>query len=123
VFAVGWRRANRDGTYPFLQVCGAALSVFLLWNKVHSPQYTLWILPFLVLLETNILWWLAYTLVDALVYVNVFYVGRLSLDLAAPYLQIGVFGRAALLAALTVVFLRAHSVVEQPVPAQTLNRP
>jgi uncharacterized membrane protein len=122
VFAVGWRRANRDGTYPFLQVCGAALSVFLLWNKVHSPQYTLWILPFLVLLETNILWWLAYTLVDALVYVNVFYVGRLSLDLAAPYLQIGVFGRAALLAMLTVVFLRARSVVAQPVAAQALNR-
>jgi uncharacterized membrane protein len=115
VFAEGWRRANRDARYPFLQVCGAALSVFLLWNKVHSPQYTLWILPFLVLLDTHVWWWLAYMVVDGLVYVTVFYVGRISLDLAAPFLQIGVFGRGALLAMLTVVFLRAPAVVGQPV--------
>jgi len=113
VFAEGWRRAKRDDAYPFLQVCGAALCVFLLWNKVHSPQYTLWLLPFPVLLQTNLLWWVAYMFVDALVYLNVFYLGRISLDLATPYLQIGVFGRAALLACLTVVFLRARTAVEQ----------
>jgi hypothetical protein len=44
------RRFRKDQTYPFLQVCGALLAAFLLWNKVQSPQYTLWILPFFALL-------------------------------------------------------------------------
>jgi uncharacterized membrane protein len=111
VFFFGWRRAVRDHRYPVIEVSAAALAVFMLWNKVHSPQYTLWILPFFALLRLNALWWAAYTLFDATVYLTVFYLGRVSLDLASPFLQIGVFGRAALLAVLVVRFLYSQSVV------------
>ena len=114
VLIYSWDVARRTGTYPFLQVCAAFLAAFMLWNKVHSPQYTLWLLPFFVVLNVNVLWWLAYSLIDALVYVGVF---RWFFDIV--YLQLddtpakaamvwGVWGRAALLAILIVVFMRAR---------------
>ena len=113
IFVLGWQRAHRDGTYPVIQVCGALLAAFLLWNKVHSPQYVLWLLPFFVLLRVSLLWWAAYAIVDGLVYLTVFYLGRISLDLASPYLQGSVYGRAALLLALIVAFLRAEGSIRQ----------
>jgi uncharacterized membrane protein len=112
IFVQGWRRASQDHTYPFVQICGALLATFLLWNKVHSPQYILWLLPFFVLLRMNLIWWVAYMIVDALVYLSVFYLGRISLDLASPYLQGSVYTRAALLLALIIVFLRSEAVVK-----------
>ena len=57
-----------------MQVCAAVLVAFLLLNKVSSPQYTLWLLPFLALLRVHWAWWAAFTVADALVYV-----GRLPL--------------------------------------------
>ncbi|MFC3242758.1 hypothetical protein ACFOJ6_10830 [Gordonia humi] len=50
---IGVRRLRRDGTYPWLQVAAAMLAVFMLFHKVHSPQYTLWILPFFVMLTVR----------------------------------------------------------------------
>jgi uncharacterized membrane protein len=118
VLVAGTMRSRRDGSYPFLQVCGALLAGFLLWNKVQSPQYTLWILPFLVLLRVRLVWWFLYAALDFLVYVSVLYLGFKSLDLARPYLRLSVYGRAALLAALIALFLRADdaAAVPDPVP-------
>jgi uncharacterized membrane protein len=114
VLAAGQIRSRRDGSYPFVQVCGALLAGFLLWNKVQSPQYTLWILPFLVLLRVRLVWWLLYAALDFLVYVSVLYLGPKSFDLARPYLRLSVYGRAALLAALIALFLRADEAAAVP---------
>ena len=46
----GWLRYDRRRGYPWLQVCAAMVCGYLLFNKVHSPQYTLWLLPFFVML-------------------------------------------------------------------------
>ena len=114
----GWRRSvRRNEDYPFLQVCGAALVAFLLWNKVHSPQYTLWLLPFFVVVRAHIGWWIAYSVADLAVYVGIFrwfYDFGLSGDFeeTSPskwLLMGGIWARALLLAALFVVFLRARS--------------
>jgi uncharacterized membrane protein len=119
---VGVARARRSGSFPFLAVAAACLVSFLLWNKVHSPQYALWILPFFALLPVHPGWWAAYSLVDLAVYVGVFrfFFDVCSADPSCAYtlaepslaerlMEIGVFGRAALLVALFAVFLRARS--------------
>jgi uncharacterized membrane protein len=106
VLAIGWTRARKEGVYPFLQVSGALLAAVMLWSKVHSPQYTIWILPFFVLLRVNIGWWAAYTLADLMVYIGIF---RWFADTSSEGFKslwiYGVWARAALLFALIAVFL------------------
>ena len=113
----GWQKGRERGAYPFLQVAGVMLVAFLLWNKVHSPQYTLWLLPFFVVLRVHVLWWVAYAAIDTLAYVSIFkwffdYAYE-SEGIATPAyngMVYGVWIRAALLLlALVVVFLTGAS--------------
>ena len=117
--AVGWVRSRDGSAYPFLQVSAAVVATFLLFSKVHSPQYTLWLLPFFALTMANIGWWIAYTVVDLAVYVGVFrwfydfsYEGE-DFTFFKKLMITGVWGRALLLAVLYFVFLRAR-----PAPGQ-----
>ncbi len=118
VLAYGGVRAERDGRYPVVSTCGALLVVFLLWNKVHSPQYTLWLLPFFVLLRVHIGWWIAYAIADLAAYVGVFrffydFGAGVSNGWAEDLMIGGVWLRAALLGAgLLPVFLSARSALE-----------
>jgi uncharacterized membrane protein len=110
----GWMRARREGVYPFVQVAAAVLTVFMVTNKAHSPQYTLWLLPFFCLLRLRWGWWAAYMAFDLLMYVGLFRwyyaLGTPAPDYGLPYqaLVLGVWGRAAMLVLLFVVFLRAQ---------------
>ncbi|MCU1587314.1 MAG: hypothetical protein JWN31_807, partial [Frankiales bacterium] len=70
--ALGWHRAKTDGAFPFLQVCGAILCLFMLTNKAHSPQYALWLLPFFCLIRLRWGWWASYLAFDAVMYVGLF---------------------------------------------------
>lgn len=116
----GWWRWRRDGTYPWIGVSAAMLSGFLLLHKVHSPQYTLWLLPFFVLLRVHGGWIAAYLVADLAMYVGIFRLFYLLNDRAdvsiisgftVQAVAIGVWGRAALLVALFVVFLRAPTAL------------
>lgn len=127
--AAGWMLAARRGAYPFLGVAGSMLAAFLLWNKVHSPQYTLWLLPFLVVLRVHIGWWVAYAFADLAVYVGVFrwfYSFGDSVQGESEFYENlmngGVWVRAALLLALTVVFLRARAADPGPDPQPAGDR-
>ncbi|CAM2891795.1 glycosyltransferase family 87 protein [Skermania piniformis] len=110
---LGWRRHQRTGGYPWVQVSGAMLCGFLLFHKVHSPQYTLWIVPFLVLVAVP---WPAvagYLVADVAVGVWVFrYFYALSNDgsvvVVENVVQFGVWARAALLVVFYVLFLRGE---------------
>ncbi|MEA2508875.1 MAG: hypothetical protein QOG21_957 [Actinomycetota bacterium] len=110
----GWMRARREGRYPVVQVSAAMLAAFLLWNKVHSPQYALWILPFFVLLEVSVWWWIAYVVADLVVYVGIFrwfydFVYRgMDVTWAKRLLIAGVWSRALLLFLLFAIFLYAR---------------
>jgi hypothetical protein len=119
---VGWLRYRTDRVYPWLPVCGAMLAAYLLANKVHSPQFVLWLLPFFVLLRIRAWWILAYFVADAAIGIGFFrwqYLINSGLpdttwDSFVPQaVLIGVWGRIALLIALFAVFSRAP-VVEQP---------
>ena len=123
ILGVGLLRARRDGVYPFLQACGAMLAVFLLFNKVHSPQYALWILPFFVVLRVHWLWWAAYSLADLVFYFGIFRwfydLGTSGIDdgLAKDALIGGLWVRAALLLLLTGIFMAARPALIDPVAA------
>ena len=124
--ALGWRRYQKEGTYPWVAVSAAMLCGFLLLHKVHSPQYTLWLVPMFVLLRVRWGWILAYFLADLAMgigifrwYYEIFYGkhGGIYDGLAAQSVMVGVWGRAALLVGLFFVFLFADSTVdEDPLP-------
>lgn len=119
--AYGVVRARADESFPLVQVCAAVLVAFLLVNKVSSPQYTLWLLPFFALLALHWAWWVAFTVADLLVYVGVFRWLDALLRGADPTLPqdvllVGVWSKSLLLLLLFPAFLRAASAVR-------LNRP
>ena len=123
--AYGWWRARSEGDYPWVQVSAAMLCAFLLFNKVHSPQYMLWLLPFFVLVRVRWGWWLGYMVFDALLFVGLFQWyhavlegdGGLGFGPALQATVLGVWGRAGMLALLFVVFLRSPSVLRVARPS------
>lgn len=116
--ASGWVRSHlRHDDYPFVQVCGAMLVAFMLLNKAHSPQFTLWLLPFFVLLKLRWGWYVGYLFFDFLLFTGLFawydnLINGVDFSNAKQATVIGVWGRAAMLALLFVVFLRARAQIE-----------
>jgi uncharacterized membrane protein len=112
---VGWWRWQREGVYPWIGVSAAMLCGFLLLHKVHSPQYTLWLLPFFALLRVPWPLVAGYLVADLAMGIGIFrwfYALKTGAGtgiyegFAAQAVMIGVWGRAALLVVLFVVFLR-----------------
>ena len=125
----GWRRyrgRHSTGRYPWVAVSAAMLCGFLLLHKAHSPQYTLWLLPFFVLLRVRWGWVAAYLVADLAIglgifryFYHAFRIGEgfeIYSGLAAQAVMVGVWGRAALLVALFAVFLRAEPTFGYGVP-------
>ncbi|WP_433290633.1 glycosyltransferase family 87 protein [Pseudonocardia sp. CA-142604] len=135
--AVGWWRWRRSGVFPWVAVSAAMLCGFLLLHKVHSPQYTLWLLPFFVLLQVPWRWVVGYLIVDLMMGIGIFrwfYALKTGVGIgiyegfAAQAVAIGVWGRAALLVVLFVVFLRlpdrlADGEADSPVALTGAVRP
>ena len=126
---VGWWRSREDGVFPFLEVAAAMVAAFLLFSKVHSPQYTLWLLPFLAMTRAHIAWWVAYSVVDLFVYVGIFrwfydsiYENQ-DFTFFKKMMIAGVWGRAVLLLALFVVFLQVRTVRRGEAPATSMSHP
>jgi uncharacterized membrane protein len=110
--AWGFRAVRRGGRYPWLEVSAAMLIAFMVLNKVHSPQYILWLIPFLVLVRIPVRWILVYYATDLAIFFGSFRPfllvpeGRPTQGVEA-LLAMGVILRAAVLAYLFVLFLRA----------------
>lgn len=126
---LGWMRYQREGTYPWVGVSAAMLCGFLLLHKVHSPQYTLWLVPMFVLLRIKWGWIVAYFIADLAMGIGIFrwYYeigygkhGDIYQGLAAQAVMVGVWGRAFLLAGLFVAFLSARTTMDdlEPLPAK-----
>ncbi|MBW3594131.1 MAG: DUF2029 domain-containing protein [Actinobacteria bacterium] len=129
--AVSWwcvTRYRRDGVFPFVQASAAVTAAFLVWSKVQSPQYMLWLLPFFALLRVRPLWWVAFTVLDVIAYAGVFrYFHGVSTgsqyDVAAYAMVFSVLARAALWSALVVVFARAEPARPPERVAMKLSHP
>jgi len=119
---LGWRRYKVEGCYPWVAVSAAMLCGFLLFHKVHSPQYTLWLVPMFALVRVRAVWIVLYYLADIAMGIGIFrYYYAITFNrpygiydgLAAQATALGVWGRAALLAVLFFAFLLAPSTVEE----------
>ncbi|MGZ4144007.1 MAG: glycosyltransferase 87 family protein [Actinomycetota bacterium] len=127
LFVVGvtwllWAEARRTRIRPYATSMGILL-IWLLTAKVYSPQYSLWVLPFFVLVEIPWPGFAAFTLTDAAVW---FAVSRFFLaypphgtaaDLArwATILEILVYVRYAALIFVIWLTRRAEdNVLEEP---------
>ena len=103
LLVVGWLRYRRTGVYPWVGVSGAILAAFMLFHKVHSPQYVLWLLPFFVLLKVDWRLVAAYLLCDLSLELTVWnYFSEHAANSPITWwvqwgVWIGVWGRAALL--------------------------
>ncbi len=71
-----WSRSKSQPSYPWLYLCLLLLTLFLFSNKVFSPQYSLWLLPFIVLVDVPAVLWVSYMVVEAAAFAAFF--GRLS---------------------------------------------
>ncbi|MCF8588979.1 GNAT family N-acetyltransferase [Gordonia liuliyuniae] len=114
VTVVGWRILQRDGVYPWLPVAASILAVFMLFHKVHSPQYTLWILPFFVLLRVRAPLIVTYLVADIVLDLSVFRMLGMSND-DGQYAQVvtgivaaSTWVQAIVLAVLIVSFVSAR---------------
>ena len=109
VVAVGVRRLPLDQTWCLLL---PVLVVFLLTNKVFSPQYFLWLLPLMLLVRTRPAPLLAAVLADVAVFtVELPVLGaRAGVEPGLPYAALGaaVALRAAALAWVAVDVLRTQ---------------
>ena len=108
---LGWRRYLESGVYPWVGVSGAMLCGFLLFHKVHSPQYTLWLIPFLVVLAVPWPVVFSYLVADIAIGVGVFrYFYSMgsghAVEVMEAVVRFGVWGRATLLVLLFVLFLK-----------------
>ncbi|HEX5069275.1 MAG TPA: glycosyltransferase 87 family protein [Vicinamibacterales bacterium] len=95
---------------PRWQLAFPLLVVFFLTNKVYSPQYSLWILPWFALVLPSVGWFLVYEAVDIAVYVTSFgWQQRLLEGGGLPQwpLDVVLLLRAIVLIGMLVAFARA----------------
>jgi uncharacterized membrane protein len=112
VLLAGTARWRRSGHWPAFPVAAAMVSTFMLLGRVNSPQYGLWLLPFLVVLRVPARWMVVYVIADLWLWLQWSWLS------GAPSAK----GQAAVfcwiaLAALTVAFLRAEEVRAEEVRA------
>jgi hypothetical protein len=105
---VGWLRRNEPGGFPVLATGLGIVTVFLLVSKVHSPQYALWLVPLLALLDVRWRYVIGYLLADAAVFVSGFYFFTV-MEFEAPGWQ-GIFEFAVWARALALALLAAAAV-------------
>lgn len=110
--AVFWRYRHKS----FLTICFAFTLIFLICNKVFSPQYILWLLPFFVLTPVNrkdIFYSLELSNLVVLFTILAYYFGPLQSNVFLFFSQIFVVLRHVLLIYLLVYVLRTDMVAHE----------
>jgi uncharacterized membrane protein len=115
----GFLLRHRHGGYPWLQVSAAMLFSFLAFNKVYSPQYALWVLPFLAMIAVRWGWWVAFWVLDPILFIGLFQWYATGSDLMKQAASIGAWGKTVLLVLLSVVVLVTPLALRRdPEPAE-----
>jgi uncharacterized membrane protein len=126
-------RRRRDPDFPRWSFAFPLLVAFLLTNKVYSPQYGLWLLPWFVLALPDLRLFAAFEVADVAVFVTRFsWFGRLSAEGGDPAfagfagVPIGGFELAVVLRAAILVLCLAAWVLRStdapsPLPAAPVD--
>lgn len=93
------------------EIGAAATAVFLLSNKVYSPVYDLWLVPFFAALPIARKWWVTFCTADLGVFFVVY--GYTRLGLPTEMVRVLLFG-FVLVRALTIVAVIASALREAP---------
>lgn len=107
----GYKRRREPDGYPTAAVGLGIIAMFLLTSKVNSPQYTLWMIPLIVMLNVPWRYVFAYLAGDLAVYVSGFYYFTV-MSAQAPAWQ-GIFELAVLFRAATLVMLAVAAAKAQ----------
>ena len=113
LFAIVWVvKARREPSFPRWTLGFPMLVLFLVTNKVYSPQFGLWLLPWFALALPRIRPWLAFQVADVLVFVTRFwFFGRLAgvFGVSQGTFEAMVLVRAIVLAGCVVAWVRWHA--------------
>ncbi len=113
LFAIVWVvKARREPSFPRWTLGFPMLVLFLVTNKVYSPQFGLWLLPWFALALPRIRPWLAFQVVDVLVFVTRFwFFGSLAgvFGVSQGTFEAMVLVRAIVLAGCVVAWVRWHA--------------
>lgn len=126
IAVIGWRVAQRTGVYPWLAASAALVCGYMLFNKVDSPQYILWLVPFFAMIRIRSRWIIAYYLTDVALFVGWFegtYHATIhdGVWIYGHILVVAIWVRAALLLCLIAVFLRAGADEALGVPSSRMR--
>ncbi len=121
LFAALWlARARLRPGFPRWTLGFPVLVLFLLVNKVYSPQYGLWLLPWFVLALPDLRVWIAFEIADVAVFVTRFHWFATYPALGASWtrFEVAIWIRAAVLIVALVVWLlrRPERLVIEAVP-------
>ena len=116
-------KARRSPGFPTWTLGYPMVVAFLLTNKVYSPQYGLWLLPWFVLALPNIWAWVAFEAADSFVFVTRFhwFATYPALGPAWMRFELAIWLRAAILAATLVIWIvMKHEplAIERSVPGR-----
>jgi hypothetical protein len=121
VLALGWFHRPEPRAYPWVQVSAGMLCAFLAFNKVYSPHYLMWLLPFFALIRVRWGWWAAASAIDLVLFVGVsrWYDVRSQgggFSLGEQLASMAGWSRVVLFTLLLVVLPRARTVLDDPEP-------
>jgi uncharacterized membrane protein len=106
----GYRLRHRFGGYPWVNVAAAMVSSYIVLGRVGSPQYGLWLLPFLVVVAVPRGWLVAFLLTDLWLWLQWSWLWAWPNWIQGAAMVL----RALVLIGLTVVFLQSPERSGQP---------
>ena len=108
--ALVWRaRAARDPAFPRWTLAFPLIVLFLLTNKVYSPQYGLWLVPWFALVLPELRLFLVFEATEVAVFITRFsFFGTLSGRPGLPYtaLEVAILARGLVLVWCLVAWVR-----------------
>jgi len=109
IVGYGFRRRRAAGEYPWVQVGAAMVTSYIVLGRVDSPQYGIWLLPFLAVVRVPPRWVAIFAVTDIWLWL------QWSWLWSAPdwMLWTAMAARGLALVGLTVVLLRSPLAVAQ----------